>query len=59
MGDVGDNQILPQIQIEMKNRTCLRRDKFKNANFVICTIVSNHLPLMGYNTCLSFIEMVP
>jgi hypothetical protein len=57
--DVGNNYNSPQMWIEMKIWTCLGWIKFRNANFVICTITSTHLPSIVNNMVSSLVAMEP
>jgi hypothetical protein len=55
--DVGNNYNLPQMWIGMNTWTCLGQIKFRNANFVICSIASTHLPSMVNNMGSSLVAM--
>ncbi len=57
--DVGDSWNLSQTRIEMKSWTCFEWAKFKNSNFVICTITSSHFPSMVNNIGPSLVVIKP
>ncbi len=57
--NVGENQNLPRTQIEMRSWICFGWAKFRNSNFVICTIASSHFSSMVNYIGPSLVAMEP
>ncbi len=55
--DVSNNWSLPQTWIKLKCWNCFASTKFRNLNFVICTIASSHIPSMVNNIGPSLVAM--